>query len=158
MVRALLLGGTLLVRAVALPAHPLHTTMAELERDRARGTVRVTIRVFVDDLGRAVLRLPASAAPPAPLGDPAAAAYATSHFTLEVDGQALPLTSCGVRRTGDLAWICLESARGGRTEGVRVRNSMLFELYADQINIVQSHGAERASVLFTRGDGPKRIA
>ena len=38
-------------------AHPLHTTMAEVTVDRARGTVRVVVRVFADDFGTAVERL-----------------------------------------------------------------------------------------------------
>ena len=37
-------------------AHPLHSTITEIAEDRAHGTVRATIRVFVDDFATAVER------------------------------------------------------------------------------------------------------
>jgi hypothetical protein len=158
----LLVAGALLI-ATAAPAlgHPLHTTLTEIGRGDGR-TLRATIRVFADDFGRAVLGLGAAAAAPAmdAVSDSAASAYVRAHFTIATpDGRALPLSWCGVRRTGDLVWVCLEAAWSGAMDGMRVHDRMLFELYRDQINIVQaSDGGSRASLLFTSGDGPKRIS
>lgn len=160
-------AATLLLSLAMLPAaglalpHPMHTTITELAWRPGSRVVRATIRIFEDDFGRAVLGLPASAPAPdsAAVREPAAEAYVRAHFGLAGAGGAeLPLRWCGVRRSGNVVWVCIESGEGVAPAGLRVRNGVLFELYRDQVNIVQSLlGSAKASVLFTRGDGPKAI-
>lgn len=141
--------------------HPLHTTITDLVQRRDERVVRATIRIFSDDFGRAVLGLPASAVAPSAsaVSDSAAAAYVRAHFSLsQADGRQLPLNWCGVRRSGDLVWLCVEARRDGSLRGLRVHNQLLFELYPDQVNIVQAAwDGGRASLLFTRGDGPRPV-
>ena len=137
-------------------AHPMHSSITELTLDPARGVVRATVRVFVDDLRTAVAhKMPTRALPAdGPAWDLAVVAYATSAVALrDARGRPLTLRSCGSRRTGALLWLCLE-ADVRRDAGVlQVRNAMLHDLYADQINVVQAvvSGARR-SLLFMRGD------
>ena len=65
---------------------------------------------------------------------------------------------CGVRRTGDLLWLCLRAPSFQGVSGLRVRVALLFERYADQINIVQaSYAGRRAALLFTCGDAAKAL-
>ena len=151
----------LLATASVAVGHPLHTTITDIGYRRENRALRATIRVFADDFGRAVLGLGAAAAAPAAsaVSDSATATYVRAHFTLSgPDGRALPLTVCGVRRSGDLVWICLDAAWEGLPSGIRLLNRMLFELYHDQINIVQANfeGARR-SLLFTAGDRAKEL-
>jgi len=163
---AVTLGLTLLAWS-AIPsraeAHPIHSTITELVSDRARGTVRATIRVFADDLRTAVLRSAPGRALPTdgPAWENAVLAYASSTFALrDSRGRALSLRSCGIRRTADLVWICVEAGVGvGHEIGpLRVGNSMLCELYEDQVNVVQSAvGGSRRSLLFVRGDRLKEL-
>ena len=156
-------GVTLLAWSVTPPradAHPIHSTITELVADPARGTVRAQIRVFADDLRTAVLRSARGRSLPAegPAWEYAVLAYTSSAFNLQdARGRALPLRSCGVRRTADLVWICLEAAGRG-VELLRVRNAMLCDLYEDQVNVVQSTvGGARRSLLFVRGDRFKAL-
>jgi hypothetical protein len=55
-----------------------------------------------------------------------------------------------------VVWLCL---RAGSASGeLSVVDQMLCELFADQVNIVQAvAGARKSSVLFTKGDGGKRL-
>jgi hypothetical protein len=142
-------------------AHPLHSTITELVLDPARGTVRATVRVFADDLRSAVTRAAHGRTLP-PTGatwDAAVVAYATSAIALQdASGRAVRLRPCGLRRTRDLLWICLEGdvARDVRT--LQLRNTMLSELYEDQVNVVQGVvGGTRRSLLFVRGDRFKAL-
>jgi len=152
-------GVAWLVALGAVPraeAHPLHTTITELVRDPGRSTVRATVRVFVEDLRTAVSRTARgrSLRPDGPGWDDAVVAYATDAVALrDARGRALPLRSCGTRRVGDALWLCLR-AEIARDAGVlQIRNAMLWELYDDQINIIQNVvGGARHSLLFTRGD------
>jgi hypothetical protein len=142
-------------------AHPLHTTITELALDPARGTVRATVRIFVDDLRIAVSRTARgrSLRPDGPGWDDAVVSYVTSTVALQdVHGKALPLRSCGTRRLGDALWLCLQADVVRDAGALQIRNAMLWELYEDQINIVQNVvGGARYSLLFTRGDGFKAL-
>ncbi len=127
------------------------------------------MRVFAEDLGAAVARSApsrsrtAATAAVAPRsgsahGDAAAFAYLSAAFAItDARGRRLPLQWRGSRRQGDLLWITL-AAPAPTLVGLRVRNSVLCELYDDQVNIVQAAvGGRRTSLLFTKGDGAKPI-
>jgi len=134
-----------------LTFHPLHTTLTQLAYRDADRTVEVTVRVFADDF-RAALG-------GGDVTDSAAAAYLRSTFTLaDPAGRPLAIAWCGLRRTGDLLWLCLRAPAFQGVTGLRVRVTLLFERYADQINIVQaSYAGRRAALLFTRGDAAKAL-
>ena len=64
---------------------------------------------------------------------------------------------CGSRRANDVLWLCVRASTAPPPSALAVSDQMLCELFDDQINIVQAVvGAKRASMLFTKGDGPKR--
>lgn len=130
---------------IALAAHPLHTTLTELSYDDGGRVVHLSVRAFGDDL-RAALG--------GDVTDSAASGYLRSKVTLaDRAGRPLPLVWCGLRRTGDVVWLCLRAAPGGAGGGLQLHVGLLFERYADQINIVQAtDGARRWTLLFTRGD------
>jgi len=135
---------------MALAAHPLHTTLTQLAYRDADRTVEVTVRVFADDF-RAVL------APD--VTDSAAAAYLRSTLTLtDRAGWPLAVVWCGMKRTGDLLWLCLRAPAPQGLSGLRVRVTLLFDRYEDQINIVQAIlEGRRVALLFTRGDASKPL-
>lgn len=132
-------------------AHPLHTTVTEVTADASRHTLRAVMRVFADDFARAVAGTdhPASRGP---VTDASAFRYLQKTFVLAgQDGRSIPLRWCGIRRTGDLLWLCVEAAAPTGMTGVRVRNDALSDLYPDQVNIVRAlSGGSARSLLFTR--------
>ena len=86
------------------------------------------------------------------------AAYAGASFSLEdPGGHPLPLHFTGIRRTGDVIWVSFETQHRDLS-GARVCSRMLWEIYPDQVNIVQAkYGGKNRSLLFTPGDGAKRL-
>lgn len=140
-------------------AHPLHTTLTEITTGASGRTLHAVIRVFADDFGRAVARGGRSPASPGSADDAVALAYVQRTFVLAGrDGRVLPHRSCGIRRTADLLWICVEAASPGGLSGIRVRNAMLCDLYDDQVNIVRaiSPGATN-TLMFTRNESAKPL-
>jgi hypothetical protein len=134
-------------------SHPRHTTLTEVSVNR--GTLQIVLRAFVDDFsavanghGRATLASIPS------LSDSTAARYAGSKLVLtDAVGHRIALTTTNVRRAGDLVWITL-SAPVARGTGFRLTNSVLFERYDDQVNIVQAAiDGRRQTLLFTKRDG-----
>ena len=136
-------------------AHPLHTTITELTEDRARGTVRAVIRVFADDFGTVVARRTRGA----PISEATAFAYVSSTFSFtDRAGRMLSVQSCGMRRTADLVWVCVEARSPAGLAPLSVRNAVMCDLFDDQVNVVQgSVGGARRSLLLTRGDRAKPL-
>jgi hypothetical protein len=154
--------GTLVSTAVsaALAAHPIHTTLTELEYRGEDHTVRLSLRAFADDFGTAASRHAGIAVGPEHrVPDGVAVAYANATVTLtDRGGRRLPLSGCGVRRGGDLLWLCLAGTIGGGLAGAQVHVRTLFDLHHDQVNLVQvTNGSRRQSLLFTRKDPPKAL-
>jgi hypothetical protein len=142
-----------------LDAHPLHSTITELVEDRAHGVVRATIRVFADDFGTAVAKASGGRVQPGSgaLWDAAVQRYVATVFGIQdARGRPLTLRSCGIRRTAELLWVCVEIVTVEPLSSLRVRNAMLCDLFEDQVNVVQGTvAAERRSLLFVRGDAFK---
>lgn len=148
----------------ALVAHPLHTSLAEVTHEPAARAVRVSLRVFIDDFTAASLAHARWIAARQPAGTPQPTqspyvTYALAAFRItDAAGRAVPLTSCGGRRNGELMWLCFRGSLPRGMSGLRVKSHVLFDLYRDQINIVQaSYGGRKTTLLFTRGDAAKKL-
>lgn len=142
------------------PLHPLHTSLTQLTYRAADRAVEISIRAFAEDFHAAVARRPGPQSVQAgEMSDSAAFSYVAAAITLlDRDGRSLPLKWCGLKRIGDLVWLCLEASVPGGLGGLQVSNRVFFDLFADQINIVQaSYAGRRESLLFTQGDHAKRL-
>lgn len=155
-----------MLHAVALTAdaraasrHPLHTTLAQLTYDERTHQLEGSIRVFAGDFATAVAKRSGAAAPDDDrVPDAAAFAYVARTFALlDPTGRIVPLAWCGSRRAGDVLWLCVRATSVSQPASLRLSDQMLCELFDDQVNIVQSTlQGQRSSMLFTKGDGPKR--
>ena len=154
----LALGVLLLPAARAAFAHPLHTTLTQLTYDGRSRVLSVLVRVFADDFSAAVLpgaRAGSLVIPP----DSAMLRYVSGRFALHAaGGQPIPLRWCGMRRDGEALFVCLRATAQPSPAGARMRNTLLGEMFADQVNIVQaSYGGARRTLLFTTRDGTKTL-
>lgn len=141
-------------------AHPLHTTITELTFDPRTKALRLSIRVFSDDLAEGIRRGSGAMTPAADaVTDAAVLAYVRGTVSLLArDGRRLPLTSCGSRSLNDLALLCLEANAQAGPSTLRLRQGMLLELYGDQVNVVQTlYGPRRRSLLFTRSTSVQQL-
>ena len=140
----------------AARAHPLHTSLAQLTVDARTGAVNVSLRVFVDDFTAAADSWSVNRR----LGSGSAAfAYARASIVIrESSGRTVPLSFCGEKRSGDLMHVCLAGRISPNSSVSAVLSRVLTEKFDDQVNIVQaSYSGRRVSLLFTAGDGEKRL-
>ncbi len=137
-------------------AHPLHTSLAELSYDERSGMLEVSLRVFVDDFTEASLEWGKTARV---TGRRTMVGYALEMFTVTVAGQPVVFGSCGGKHVGDLMWLCFRSRVAPPAPGsIAVSSRILFGKYKDQINVVQAAmGGTKTNLLFTPGDGPKKV-
>ena len=85
--------------------------------------------------------------------------YLEERFGLE-DGRGRPvvLRCDGAARDGDVMVIRLRGRVSAGLAGGRVRNGVLTDRFADQVNVVRAvYDGRTATLIFTRGDGPKAL-
>jgi hypothetical protein len=142
----------LLLAALALSAHPLHTTHTEVV-DIGGGRVTITVRSFTDDLHSALGKAARTSE------DSALARYLRETVRVcDRTGRAAPLVFDSARVEGDITLLTLHAVLPGGLRGASLRQTMQMELYDDQVNVVQSRYDGRAvSLLFLPGDGARTL-
>ena len=121
-------------------------------------TLQLWVRVFANDFAAAAARQSGIRLGRDSVIDPAiGTAYLERNIQLVgADGRAANLVSCGVRGINDMLMFCLRAAAPEGMQKLKMRNSVMTELFGDQVNVVQTvDGGARASRLFVRGDGLK---
>lgn len=149
----------LLALPTVVEAHAIHTTLTVLTATPTG--LNLNIRAFADDFSATVAtfagrKAPADSSAP----EPDVLRYVRAHFAVrDGQGRMVMLESCGIRRAAELYWLCFRAALPSGSAGVVVRNQMLTEFHADQVNIVQvDDRGTRRTLLFTKASAPSSIS
>lgn len=145
-------GSALAVVPRTAHAHPVHSTLAVVVADATGVTIR--LRAFADDFSAAVARFAGKRAPTdSSASVPDITRYAAARFAVtNAQGVSVPIKVCGVERARELYWICLRVESANGATGLTMRNLVLTELHADQVNVVQvKRGETNRTMLFTKG-------
>lgn len=138
----------------AAPAgHAIHSTVTDVEVRGAVVTLRM--RVFADDLAGAVAaRAGTAVAADSSVSAGALDAYVRSRVSVRGGASAeaeAELVRCGVRRVGEVYVLCYAGRLRAAGAGFEMRQGMLTEWHADQVNVVRVRwGDMRRTVVFTR--------
>ncbi len=150
--------GVLFLSPAVLEAHAIHTTLTVLTASPTGFTLN--IRAFADDFSASVAHFAGKKAPAdssAPELD--VVRYVRAQFAVrDAAGHVITLESCGARRAAELYWLCFRVTVPMGLRGAVIRNQLLTEYHADQVNIVQvdDRGARR-TLLFTKASAPSAI-
>jgi hypothetical protein len=141
-----------LLASVLLLVHPLHTSVTEISYDAGTGTAMIRIRVFADDLGAALTSHGG-------LVDSVMSGYVRGAFTIsDRSGRSLPIRWIGAETSGDVVLLYLAVRAPDGLAQARLRNALLSERFADQVNIVRVlRGGRAITLLFTRGEPAKAL-
>ena len=141
-------------------AHPIHMSFTEARYSEGGATLQLWVRVFANDFAaaaarRARIRLARDSV----IDMPNAVAYLVEKLQLVGgDGRAIRLVVCGTKRVDQMLFFCLQAKASQGTKKLKILNSVMTELFDDQVNVVQTvTGTSRASRLFVRGDGLKAM-
>ena len=146
--------------AAGVSAHRYHTSVTRLEYNTDQHLVEITVQTFADDVeatlskrnGRSV-QLDSSAKTNALLLE-----YLRNVIALKKGDAELELKWIGMELKGRSVWFYLEAETPGGLSNVSLRNNLLFELFMDQVNIVNVlNSGKRNSLVFKRGDTAKTI-
>ena len=141
-------------------AHKYHTSVTRVEYNARERSAEITIQTFTDDLedilakrvGRSV-RLGADKDADRLVFD-----YLRSAFELKRGDGSYALRWVGMEVKGETVWLYMLAEIPEGLSKASVRNALLFDLFEDQVNIVNviSDGRKN-SLVFKRGDGAREI-
>lgn len=140
-------------------AHPVHMSHTEV-RVRDKRTLEISVRVFADDFSTAAARFTRTPIDSGQvIGFARGFVYLTSRLQMkDSQGSTVALRSCGVTRVDETLRFCLRASLPQEGGSYQLSNTLLTELFEDQVNVVQSvAGNRRESRMFVRGDGWKRL-
>lgn len=135
--------------------HAYHASILELRLNPETQQVEMSLKVFTDDLEKAL-----SQGQPAPvsLRDqgralPLADRYLRQHLALSLpNGQVLTVQFLGMQAEKDAYWLYAKAPLPRPTAALRLRYTLLLDVFADQMNIVNAEaGAKKTSALLRNG-------
>jgi hypothetical protein len=141
-------------------AHKYHTSVTRLEYNAEDSSVEITVQTFTDDIeailtkrtGRTI-RLDASRDSGRLVLD-----YLQSAFELRANDANLELQWVGLEMKGGTAWLYVLAKLPGGLSKASLRNALLFDLFEDQVNIVNVlNNGKKRSLVFRRGDNMQAI-
>jgi hypothetical protein len=141
-------------------AHKYHTSVTRVEYNAKERSAEITLRTFTDDLeailtkraGRTV-NLDASKDVERLVFD-----YLRSAFELKKRDASSELQWIGMEVKGEMIWIYVLAKTPEGLSKASIRNDLLFDLFEDQVNIVNIlDEGKKTSLVFKRGDGIREI-
>lgn len=131
-------------RVSADNAHDMHVSVCEIRWNEESGAFEVSIKVFIDDLERALTK---DGAPGLFIGTPKEAKeaddfiarYLGKHFKIDIDGKGLSPEFMGKEISEDFlaVWCYVQfSAEVSHAKKCTLSNDILLEMYDDQRNIM----------------------
>lgn len=139
--------------------HKFYVSLTEVRFNPESNRIEVSIRIFPDDLDRALLEregiytqlateLESEGA------DSLLGRYLLDHFSLEVNGNLTELEYLGKETEADAIWCYLESGKVEVPTEYLVTNSILSQTFEDQVNIVQVYQHDWNKGLMLTRDRP----
>lgn len=131
-----------------------------LEYNGEERLAEITLRTFADDLeailskrAGKIARLDGSKA-----ANGQVFAYLQSVFRLKSGAQEIELQWVGMELKGNTAWIYLQAKVPKGPSKTSLRNDFLFDLFEDQVNVVNVIDKEKkGSLVFKRGVGAQEL-
>ena len=138
--------------------HPLHTTFTELSTDPSTHAVSVLVKVFAGDFASAVTSRGSAGSPDRMPPDSAMIRYVLERFEITANGAGrVALRWCGSRRDQDVLFLCFHATAASLSRA-RLRNTLLNDIFADEVNIVRVNiDGRRETLLFTGRDVMKTL-
>jgi hypothetical protein len=137
-------------------AHKFHTSFTVADYNAPEQSLQITLRTFPDDLENILGRRNGKAVhlDRKKEAEPLLLAYLQETFRLKnAKGEIVKLTWVGMDAGVDSVWLYFEAQLPEGCAGVELHNQFMFDLYDDQINLVNvKQGDRKHALTFKNGD------
>jgi len=138
------------------PKHEYHVSVTQMQFNPALKSFEVSIRIFIDDLERALSENNGNkrfVIKNDDQNDKLVEQYIRKSFAL-TDGQKKPVVIkyIGKEQEEDATWVYLEIPFQGTLDGCKLQNSTLMDTFDDQVNMTNvKYATEKRTFLFKKG-------
>jgi len=140
-------------KADSIETHKFYVSLSDIKYNEESNTFQLSFSIFTDDLELAFEK---QTGKKIHLDEITSAnkqwvfEYVTTHFSAKADAKTLKLISIGYELESDVTWVYLESVKTEIPNSIELSNTILFELYSEQKNLVKiSIGKDDYSALLT---------
>lgn len=153
----------ILLLAVALTSlscfsslHEFYVSLTELRYNANSSRLEVSMRIFPDDLDRALFEMYGLETHLATRMEPEVADslvsnYLRLHFRVEVDGEPVTFSYLGKEPESNALWCYMESVPLSSPHSMKIRNTILMDEFEEQVNIIQAYSGDwNKGLLLTR--------
>lgn len=126
------------------PLHAIYVSNTDIKYQQSDGLLTAQIRMFSNDFEDALRRIGAPEEPgleegekPHPEIDDFICTYLGNEFQVWANGQPVNFSFLAKRREEDATWVSLQAEDLCELKTLRIHNSVLFELFDDQTNILR---------------------
>lgn len=121
--------------------HPFHVSTTEINHNAKDKTLEISCKIFIDDFESCLskvyqTKVDLSSASVKTAMDSLVKKYLTSHLKISADSKTVGLNYLGFEKDGDATNIYIEVENVSTVKKIDVFDSILQDLYDDQINIV----------------------
>lgn len=145
----------------AASAHTFHTSIMSIEYNRQEQLLEISVQVFSHDLENILTRRNGKKVRLDKTPDAPQLTFAYIQDALNIKdaaGETRPLAWVGMEAKADRVWLYLEAKMPEGIGGAQLRNRILFDLLADQLNLVHLKDADKKQdLVFKPGDGFKPL-
>ncbi len=139
--------------------HEFYVSLTELRHNPVSEMLEVSMRIFPDDMDRALLEKSGIQTELAtetehPRADSLLREYLLDHLKVEINQQEIQLNYLGKETEGNAIWCYLESAPVSDPEHIRIENTLLLFTFPDQVNIIQVYVGKWNKGLLLNRDNP----
>jgi len=132
--------------------HDFHSSLAEMHYNAASKSLEVSLRVFSDDLEAALTKdnNRTIKVNETESTDPLIKQYLVKHFALmDARNTRKPIQWIGKELTVDVTWLYFEIPLAEDMKGFKLQNSVMFDLFDNQVNIVNmNYRSQKRTYLF----------
>jgi hypothetical protein len=132
--------------------HKFYVSLTDIHWNASSKRIEVSSKFFIDDLELALKFAPDTHFS-MPLDESLLSVletYVLAGLSISLDDEICPLQLLGYELEDDVIWVYLESSPRPEFSRVRLRSSLLTELYPDQQNILHFSKGENLQSLFLR--------
>jgi hypothetical protein len=121
--------------------HPFHVSTTEINHNAAEKTLEISCRIFTDDFESALVKQYNTKADFSNTSlknsmDSLAKKYILLHLQLKAEGKPVTMTYLGFEKENEAVYVYLQADKVATVTKIEATNSILHNLYDDQINIM----------------------
>ena len=121
--------------------HPLHLSVSDIFHNTETNSLEITQRIFADDLEDALRNRAKTKVDIFNPKDPEVLSrligdYVRQNFSISVNSRPVELNYLGYEAEEDAIWVYLEVPKVRNFKSITVQNTVFFEMFDDQLNLI----------------------